>query len=270
MTVQILPIPADVEPRLTGVPLILLLDIDGTLAPIARTPRAAAVPAATERLLDRFAASAETHVALVTGRSVVDARDMVATKGIWIIGNHGAELRSPDGEISVEPSTAEYGAVMADAVAELERVVPRFDGVFVENKRWTVSVHYRMAEPSVVPALQSAFEDVVARRGLLMSEGKKIFDMKPPVNVNKGTAVMALARRLLASSEAHLSPSIIFAGDDITDEDAFKQLREHVPAAVTVRVTDDATAPTDAEFRVRNTDELRDFLECLATLRGVD
>jgi len=268
VTVELLPLPAGVESRVAGVPLILLLDIDGTLAPIARTPRAAAVPAATERLLDRFAASPDTHVALVTGRAAADARGMLGTKGIWIIGNHGAELRSPDGETTVESSTAEYGATMTDAAAELERVVPHFPGVFIENKRWTVSLHYRLAEPAVVPALQSAFEDVVARRGLFMSEGKKIFEMKPPVNVNKGTAVLALSRRLLAGAEARGAPSIIFAGDDVTDEDAFKALREHVPGAVTIRVADDPTVPTDAEFRVRNPGALRDFLEWLASSRA--
>jgi trehalose 6-phosphate phosphatase len=194
---------------------------------------------------------------------------MVETKGIWIIGNHGAELRSPDGETAVDPDTAAYGNEMSEAAAELERVVPHFPGVFVENKRWTVSLHYRMAEAAVVPALQSAFEDVVARRGLLMSEGKKIFDMKPPVPVNKGTAVLALVRRLLAGYEPRGAPSIIFAGDDITDEDAFKELREHAPGAITIRVAEDPTARTDAEFRVRNTDAMRDFLEWLATSRAI-
>ena len=270
MTVSLLPLPAGVESRVAGIPLLVLLDIDGTIAPIARTPGAAAVPEITERLLDRFAASPDTHVALVTGRAASDARGMVATKGIWIIGNHGGELRFPDGEITVDAQTAKYETAMAEAYADLQKEAPRFPGVVVEYKRWSLSVHYRMMDADLTPALQSAFEEVVARKGLLMSEGKKIFELKPPVPVNKGTAVLDLVRRLLGGQRRHGEPSIIFAGDDVTDEDAFRALREHMPGAVTIRVAEDAAKPSDAEFRVRSPEELREFLEWLASSRAGD
>lgn len=270
MTVELFPLPADLPSRVAGIPLILLLDIDGTLAPLVRTPKAAAIPAATERLLDRFAASADVHVALVTGRAAADARGMLATRGIWIIGNHGAELQSPEGATVVDPQAAEYGDEISSAAADLSRVTPRFPGVIVENKRYSVTLHYRMAEPAMVPALQSLFEEVVARRGLLMSEGKKMFEMKPPVPVNKGTAVMELCRRLLADRDAPSAPSIVFAGDDVTDEDAFRALREHMPGAVTIKVAEDRSVPTDAEFRVRNPEQMHEFLTWLAASRAVD
>lgn len=270
MTVTLLPLQAGVESRLRGTPLLVMLDIDGTIAPIARTPNLATIPAVTERLLDRFAAAADTHVALVTGRGASDARNMIATKGIWIIGNHGGELRFPDGETTVDAETARFGGAMAEAAADLERVAPRFPGVVIEFKKWSLSVHYRMMDETLAPALQAAFEEVVARKELLMSEGKKIFELKPPVAVNKGTAVLDLSRRLLAGYHDRGEPSIIFAGDDITDEDAFRALRGQMPGAVTIRVAEDASTPSDAEFRVRGTEELREFLEWLATSRAVD
>jgi trehalose-phosphatase len=270
VTIELFPLPADFSERLAGVPLILLLDIDGTLAPLVRTPQAAVIPAATERLLDRFAASLDVHVALVTGRAAADARTMLATRGIWIIGNHGAELQSPDGTTVVDPQAAEYGDDITSAAADISREASRFPGVIVENKRYSVTVHYRMAEPAIVPEIQSLFEEVVARRGLLMSEGKKMFEMKPPVPVNKGTAVMELSRRLVADREGPVHPSIIFAGDDITDEDGFRVLREHESRAVTIKVTDDPSVPTDAEFRVRNTEQMQEFLAWLAASRAGD
>lgn len=270
MTIALFPLPADIPSRVSGIPLILLLDIDGTLAPLVRTPQAATIPAATERLIDGFAANPDVHVALVTGRSAADARGMLATQGIWIIGNHGAELQSPEGATVVDPLAAEYGDEIASAAADLGRVAPRFPGVIVENKRYSVTLHYRMAEPAMVPALQSLFEEVVARRGLLMSEGKKMFEMKPPVAVNKGTAVMELCRRLLWDRDAPVTPSIVFAGDDVTDEDAFRALRQQMPGAVTIKVTDDPSVPTDAEFRVRNPEQMHEFLAWLAALRAGD
>jgi trehalose 6-phosphate phosphatase len=268
VTVALLPIAPDVERRLMGVPLLLMLDIDGTLAPLAATPNLAAVPKETVEVLDRIAALRETHIALVTGRSAEDAHRLVPSETFWIIGNHGAELRSPAGETTVNEDAARFRDVMASAVAELKAITRDYPGAFFEDKRWTASLHYRLADPAAAPTLESRFADVVARHGLYMSEGKKVFEMKPPVKVNKGTAVLALARKLVSGVGHPGSPTMIFAGDDVTDEDAFKELREHDPSAVTIRVTEDGRAPTDAEFRVRNPEELRTFLEWLGAARA--
>lgn len=268
MTIALLPIAADVERRLSGVPLLLMLDIDGTLAPLAPTPDRAVVPPATERLLDRLSALPDSHVALVTGRSAADARRMVATRDLWIIGNHGVELRSPGGETTVDQDAMRYRETMAAAIAEIQAMLSGFPGVFFEDKRWTASLHYRLADPAVASTLGDLFAEVVERHGLYMSEGKKVFEMKPPVRVNKGTAVLALARKIVGSATSAGSPTMIFAGDDITDEDAFKELRGHAPSAVTIRVTEDGRMATDAEFRVRNPDDLRIFLEWLVAARA--
>lgn len=266
MTIGLLPIAADVERRLSGIPLIVMLDIDGTLAPLAPTPNLAVVPADAERVLQRLSELADVHLALVTGRSAADARRMVAVQRLWIIGNHGAELREPTGETTVDPMAGRFRDSMAMAIIEIENALPDYPGVFFEDKKWTASLHYRLADPALVPALESMFAGAVARHGLYMSEGKKVFEMKPPVPVNKGTASLALARRL--AGEGSGSPAIVFAGDDITDEDGFKQLREHAPTAITIRVAEDEHAPTDAEFRVRNPAELRMFLEWLVAARA--
>ena len=268
MTIALLPVAADVERRLMGVPLLMMLDIDGTLAPLAATPNLAAVPTETVRVLERLASLPDAHLALVTGRSAEDAYRLVPSSSFWIIGNHGAELRSPDGEIVVNEDAARFREVMASAVAELQTITKDYPGAFFEDKRWTASLHYRLADPAVAPTLEERFAEVVSRHGLYMSEGKKVFEMKPPVRVNKGTAVLALARKLAVSDSHPGSPTMVFAGDDITDEDAFKELRAHDPSAVTIRVTEDGRMPTDAEFRVRNPEELRSFLEWLVAARA--
>jgi trehalose-phosphatase len=263
-----MPIAPDVERRLLGVPLLLMLDIDGTLAPLAATPNLAVVPPATVKVLERLASFPDSHLAVVTGRSADDAYRLLPTDTMWIIGNHGAELRSPGGEITVNEESVRYREMMASAIAELQAITKEYPGAFFEDKRWTASLHYRLADPAAAPVIEERFAEVVGRHGLYMSEGKKVFEMKPPVRVNKGTAVLALARKLVLEDEHPGSPTMIFAGDDVTDEDAFKELRAHDPSAVTIRVTEDGRMPTDAEFRVRNPDELREFLEWLVAARA--
>ena len=81
--------------RLAGSPLLLLLDVDGTLAPIAERPEYAVVPPATQRVLVELVALPDTHVAIVSGRSARDARRLVNVKDVWVLGNHGIEVARP-------------------------------------------------------------------------------------------------------------------------------------------------------------------------------
>jgi trehalose-phosphatase len=132
-------------------------------------------------------------------------------------------------------------------------------GVMLEDKTWTLSVHYRLADSGVIPRLKAAIDAIAQQHGLRTTEGKGVYEVRPPVDLHKGTAVLALARRLGA-----LMPgtSVVFAGDDRTDEDAFRILREHNPDAVTIRVGDDDT-PTAAEFQLPDPEAVRRFLEWL-------
>src|SRR3954467_6681926 len=82
--------------RLAGRPLLLLLDVDGTLAPIAERPEYAAVPPATQRVLAELVGLPDTPVAIVSGRSARDARRLVGVKGVWVLGNHGIEFARPN------------------------------------------------------------------------------------------------------------------------------------------------------------------------------
>jgi trehalose 6-phosphate phosphatase len=259
---------AELRPRLSASPLILMLDIDGTLAPLAARPEDAAVPEATRRAVLALAGKPDVHVALVTGRAATDGRRLARLDGVWVIGNHGIEAISPAGEAVVDEKAAPYVDTIGAAATELQTSLGSVPGVRVENKVWTLSVHYRLADPTIEPRLRVMLDDVAHKRGLRMIRGKKIFELRPPIHVHKGTAVLALARRLAGPE---LDASLFYAGDDRTDEDAFRALRGAAPHAVTVRVgppADDQTAATAAEFTVPNEETLRTLLEWLVTLRG--
>src|SRR5690349_19812664 len=101
--------------RLTGRPLLIMLDVDGTLAPIALLPSLARVPDDTRRIVGQLRTRHGIVVALVSGRAAHDAQRLVGVEGVWTIGNHGAEVMSPTGEVIVEPAIVRYGPAIAAA-----------------------------------------------------------------------------------------------------------------------------------------------------------
>src|SRR5918997_1361565 len=103
------------EERLSGSPLIVMLDVDGTLAPITSRPEEAAVPPETKRVIAALASRPGVHVALVSGRAAAVARRMVGVSNAWVIGNHGYETVGPDGETVIDPRVATYRPVVGRA-----------------------------------------------------------------------------------------------------------------------------------------------------------
>ena len=221
----------------------LVLDVDGTLAPIVARPELARVPAATraqlERLADRYAL-----VACVSGRAGEDARRLVGVEAIVYVGNHGLEL---------DPRAQELAA----AIARFRDRV----GLPVEDKGLSLSYHYREARDEA--AARRRLEEVADRaeaEGLDARWGRKVLEVRPPVKADKGTAV----RTLLERSGAERG---LYAGDDTTDLDAFAGLvaagLEH---AVRVAVASDegpAALREAADLVVAGPEELARLLELL-------
>jgi trehalose 6-phosphate phosphatase len=179
----------------------LILDLDGTLAPIVARPELAEIPEETRAELRRLAGR-YLLVACLSGRAGSDARRLVGVPGIEVVGNHGLEL-APDA-----PSHAAHIAAFSAEVA-----LP------VEDKGLSLSYHYREAEDQA--AARAELEGVAERAaaaGLVPRWGRKVLEIRPPVDADKGTAV----RTLLARSGARRG---LYAGDDATDLDGFAGLR---------------------------------------------
>jgi trehalose-phosphatase len=267
VTTPALPATPELRRRLAGRPLLLLLDIDGTLSPIAPRPEYAIVPGATQHVLNALASTPDVHVAVVTGRAAEDGRRLVCTDGAWVIGNHGIEVAAPGRTPSVREDVARFGDQITEAAERAKKIASTEHGVIVENKQWTLSVHYRLAHPRIVPDLTAKITNVARELGLKVTSGKEVLELRPPIEVHKGTAAIELAEALGALNDA---ASLFVAGDDRTDEDMFRSVRARTPQAVTVRVGSDSALPeTDAEFSVADTDAMRALLEdILAQRRG--
>jgi trehalose 6-phosphate phosphatase len=176
----------------------IFLDVDGVLAPIARRPEDARVPADTRAELRRLD---ETYalVAAITGRAADDARSVVGLPEIVYVGNHGFDL-APDAE-----AWAEKLDVFLDGVEW-----PR-----LENKRLTATLHYRgLDEAEVLPQLELVAERA-NEAGFVPRFGRKMLEIMPPLEADKGTAVRTLL-------ELHGLERALVSGDDVTDLDAFR------------------------------------------------
>jgi trehalose-phosphatase len=263
-----LPLTPALGKRLSGQPFLLLLDVDGTLSPIAPRPDEAVVAPETRRIVSELAALPHVYVAVISGRGAHDAARLVGVDGLWTIGNHGFEVVAPGGVVEPRTDVEPFLERLKAAQERISDAVIRYAGAIVEDKHWTFSVHYRLVDRAVVPQLLEKVLETSREFGLRATRGKQVVEVRPPIDTDKGTAAVALAQRLgVLGGDA----SILCAGDDSTDEDAFAALRRENARFVTIRVggEDDPTAvETAAEFSVADTEELRELLEQVRRLRA--
>ncbi|MEX2210296.1 MAG: trehalose-phosphatase [Gaiellaceae bacterium] len=178
----------------------VLLDVDGVLAPIVERPEDATVPEETRGELRRLAGR-YALVAFISGRADEDARRVLGLDGIEVVGEHG---------LGLDPAAEQWAARLHAFVDSVEWPV--------ERKPLSVTFHYRTAEDE--QAARAELERVAARaegEGLVAKFGRKVLELRPPVQANKGTAV----RHLL---EREGLQRALYAGDDTTDLDAFAAL----------------------------------------------
>lgn len=202
-------------------PAGLVTDIDGTISPIAPTPAEAVVPPAAREALARLARRL-LFVGVVTGRSAAVGESMVAIPRLTYIGNHGMERRR-DGAEWHHPGAVAAADAMRAALAEIAagaNAAGIVDGLVVEDKRLSGSIHYRLArDPDAARRTLLPLAVAAAKRhGLVITEGRLIIEVRPNIVVNKGTAIVDLVAE-------HGLRGVVFFGDDLTDVDGFRALR---------------------------------------------
>ena len=197
----------------------VLLDVDGTLAPIVERPEDARVPDETRRELARLAGR-YALVACVSGRPGADVERMLGVPGVAIVGEHGLELAPEAGH-------------WADALATFAGSVDWP----VERKPLSLTFHFRRVDDEAAArASLTRVADAAETAGLVPRWGRMVLEIRPPVAADKGTAVRALITRAGVSRA-------IYAGDDTTDVDAFRGL-DGLELGVRVAV-DSGEAPPD-------------------------
>ena len=223
----------------------IFLDVDGTLAPIVERATDAAVPEQTRARL-RELAGRYGMVACVSGRGAEDARQLVGLDELTYAGAHGAELLAPgDEHATVLPAFAEWTGRVHE-FANAHDV-----GARMEDKGPIVAYHWRGLPDSVEEALRDV-ADEAEHQGFITHWGRKVLEIRPGVPVNKGQAVEELIRRTGVRTS-------LYAGDDVTDLDAFAVVD------VTVGVASDEGPPgiRDADIVVDGPEGLLEVLDAL-------
>jgi trehalose 6-phosphate phosphatase len=237
--------------------MLVALDFDGTLAPIVERPEAAALLDGLAGPLRRLVARDDTVAAIVSGRGLADVRRRIGLDALYYAGNHGFEIEGP-GVDRVHEAAADARPALESCVRALDAALAGEPGTEVEDKQWTLSIHYRRAERDGAEARVRAAVDAHCRRpGLRVTEGKKVFEVRPDVAWDKGKATRFLLDAIADDAEL----PAIFIGDDRTDEDAFEVVRELGGGIV---VGDPPPAHTRALAWVRDPGEVRELIQALA------
>lgn len=243
--------------------IILLSDFDGTLSPIVDRPEQAYISESTRLLLQTLTERPGTSVAIVSGRSLTDLKERVGLENLTYAGNHGLEIEGPAFSF-VEPVSQKSRPMLDQLHRFLRQSLAPFRGVIVEHKGLTLTVHYRMVEARTIEEFKSLFEqiaDSIRSIGRLrVTSGKKVHEVRPAVSWDKGTAISLLLNRYdtLAGDDRSVA---IFLGDDVTDEDGFKVLRQSGGISVFVG---DENKHSAGEYFLRSPVEVQEFLRRLA------
>lgn len=243
--------------------LLLALDYDGTLVPIAPRPEEACPSAAVLALLSQLAAIESVQVAIMSGRPLAQLCTLLPIPGITYVGVHGLEMRTAGGEIRRLMPAGAFTTVMTYLQRDLAPLLEGRTGFWLENKRSAFALHYRLAPPEEQAAVIIEFLAIVQayqRRGISLEvvHGKKAVEVRP-LGVNKGKAMQLLLERRANG----VLP--IYFGDDATDEDAFRVLHNR---GLTVLVADPPRR-TAARYYLRNSEEVLHSLVRLLRLRQV-
>lgn len=225
--------------------VLLAFDYDGTLVPIAPTPAEPRMRETTRRLL--IEAARLYPCVIISGRALDDLSERLAGVPVWyLFGNHGLEP-PPPGIVSRTPAT--------EWARELERRLPEDPGIVIEDKRYSLTIHYRNARDK--RRAVEAIDRVVARlpdaRAL---GGAEAVSLLPRGGGNKGVALQQACRWFACDSA-------IYVGDDATDEDAFSST--YPEKLLTIRVG--AAANSHARFHLACQDEIDSLLEILVDVR---
>jgi trehalose 6-phosphate phosphatase len=243
----------------------VLLDIDGTLAPIVRHADDAHVPQATRTLLIEVSKRYRI-VGCVSGRRAGTARQIVAIGSIAYIGNHGGELLAPGAaRASIDPELAKWTARVREFAARVYTPERQRIRVRNEDKEAIAAFHWRGAPDEQLAA--AAVRDIARAaeaEGLAVHWGRKVLEVRPPVMLGKGLGITALLSRCTLQAA-------LYAGDDTTDLDAFRALRELVQSgslahAICVAVSSDevpAELAREADLTVDGPPGVRALLEAL-------
>jgi len=244
-----------IESLLKNKLIFLFLDYDGTVIPIRDTPGHAIISSRVKKLLRDLSEIPRCKLAIISGRSLENISRVVGLKNIIYAGNHGLEIKGPGIKFK-SPVTEKHKTVLKQINHNLHKKLTPIKGALIENKGMSLTVHYRLVDPEQIPLVKTVFRQITAshlkRKEIRVRPGKMVLEAIPPVDWNKGKAVQWLLKK-----GGH-STFPVYIGDDITDEDAFKLLKN---SGLTIFVG--KTKKSNAAYFVKTIPEVLQFLRLI-------
>ncbi|KAL1204224.1 Trehalose-phosphate phosphatase B [Cardamine amara subsp. amara] len=249
-----------------GKQIVMFLDYDGTLSPIVEDPDKAYITHEMKEVVKDVALNFPT--AIVTGRSIDKVRSFVKLNEIYYAGSHGMDIEGPANENSYSQSNQgvlfqparEFLPMIEKVVKILEEKTKWIPGAMVENNKFCLSVHFRRVDEKMWPALAEQVKSVLLDYPKLnLTQGRKVLEIRPTIKWDKGQALKFLLKSLGFGNSEEVLP--VYIGDDRTDEDAFKVLRERGQGfgILVSKVPKD----TNASYSLQDPSQVKEFLKRL-------
>ncbi len=229
---------------------VFFLDYDGTLSPIVDRPELAVMSEEMRDVVKRL--SKKFTVAIVSGRMREDVEKLIGIEGLIYAGSHGFDISGP-GISMIEPRAKEMIPLIAETIKRLSEHLGSIKGILIEEKKFSVAVHYRLVEESYLSRIKDCVNEIIQdNKSLRLMSGKKVFEILPAIDWDKGRAVRWITQALgISWTEA----SVIYIGDDTTDEDAFRVIRTRGTGILVSQNPRDSAA----DFRLSSTEEVKNL-----------
>lgn len=232
--------------------IAFFLDFDGTLVELAERPDVVRLTERTRDALSRLTDATGGAVAVVTGREIADLDEMLAPLRLPAAGVHGLTRRTLTGESLAAPIDEDF---LRHAELLLAPLVLSEPGLLLERKSNAVALHYR-ARPDLETACRDVMDELAAvTRGIQIKRGKMVFEAKPAL-ADKGTAILDFLKEAPFAGRRPF-----FAGDDVTDEDAFAAVNKL--EGITVKI---GPGTTIANYRAEGTRSFLDWLHATSLI----
>ncbi len=233
--------------------IFLFLDYDGTVTPIVNTPDAAVLSQEMRSLILKL--KKMIPIAIVSGRSLEDIKRKVDIDNIVYAGNHGAEIWG-ENKLVVGQHLGDNKNILRKIISELKEVLSSVDGVVLEDKGITASIHYRLVNDSELGKLFDVFWSVADKYKDLfkITSGKKVFEVRPHGIWNKGDAVKWICKNF---GEKRIP---VYVGDDTTDEDAFRMIKGK-GVGISIGMS------SEADYYLENQGEVKRLLQLIGNIR---
>lgn len=204
--------------------ILLCADFDGTITPIKPRPQEAKLSKSIRLLLCKIAKAKPFTVGIISGRSLKDIKEKVDVGGLIYAGNHGLEIACK-GKKFIYPAAERFIPLILKIAKKLSRELAAFPEIVLEEKQLSLSLHYRLVSKAKFLRLKEIFFQIVGpylvSQKIKLTFGKKVWELRPPIEWDKGKAILWLLKRL--KTKRILA---IYIGDDRTDEDAFRAVNK--------------------------------------------